>query len=72
MPNDPTKTPWPGRLPVDLLRRWRALVTLRGMTAAGLRLQVMVRELDGAVAAVGLFIEPGSAGAAHDCAAGHQ
>ena len=54
MPNALTTTPWPVRLPVDLLRRWRALATSRGMTAAGLLRQVMVRELDGADAAVGL------------------
>lgn len=61
MPNDPTTTPWPVRLPVDLLRRWRALATSRGMTAAGLLRQLMVRELDGDTAAVGL--PPRSAGA---------
>lgn len=61
MPNDPTTTPWPVRLPTDLLRRWRALAASRGMTAAGLVRQLMVRELDGDTAAVGL--SPRAAGA---------
>jgi len=54
MPKAPTTIPWPVRLPVELLRRWRALATSRGMTAAGLLRQVMVRELDGDTVAVGL------------------
>lgn len=55
MPTEaPTTIPWPVRLPADLLRRWRALATSRGLTAAGLLRQAMVRELDGADATVGL------------------
>lgn len=55
MPTEaPTTIPWPVRLPAELLRRWRALATSRGLTAAGLLRRLMVRELDGETAAVGL------------------
>lgn len=47
-------TPWPVRLPVTLLRRWRAKAASEGMTAAAALRRTMVAALDGADADVGL------------------
>lgn len=49
-----TTTPWPVRVPVALLRRWRAMAASEGMTAAAALRRTMVATLDGAQAQVGL------------------